>query len=229
MNVAERAEVLAPFGLAPSGVQSRVFASPLIEVASQIRASYPSSDYDHKPFLPDYDRLVPFIQTEEFRRGYAAFKHCVAKVIQPRTICEIGVGSGVAALAFLSASPGAFYTGIDDGSKNAEEDGLALPHVRAQIKQLGHEYEIMIRDSMKLPSAPKADLFHVDGAHNYENALNDTRLAFESGSEWILVDDTRDPTVACAAMMAAFGARVMFEWTYFEDSWTGSILFRRSY
>lgn len=219
--------ILRPFGLVPSAGADSVFASPLIYVASDIRKMYPLSAYDHKPLLPEYDKSVAFIQTEQFRRGYAAFKHSVAKVLQPRTICEIGIGSGVAALAFLAGAPAASYLGLDDGSKDAEESGLAMPHVRRMMDSQGYKYEIRIGDSMKLASVPKADLFHVDGAHDYEHALNDTRVAFESGSEWILVDDARDPTVASAAMLAAFGSHAMFEWAYFEDSWTGSILFYR--
>jgi hypothetical protein len=49
----------------------------------------------------------------------------------------------------------------------------------------------------------------------------------ESGSEWILIDDARDPTVIAGAMMAAYMAKVMFHWAYFEDTWTGSILIHR--
>jgi hypothetical protein len=218
-------DILAPFGLAPSMEPKQIFSSALIEGAGAIRELYPVSDYDHKPLLPEYDMHHPFIQTKQFRLGYAAFKHCVARVLQPRTICEIGIGSGVAAFAFLAACPQAHYIAIDDGSKDKEESGTALPHIRQIMAEKGYSHEIIIKDSMKLPAAPKVDLFHVDGAHDYEHALNDTRLAFESGSEWILVDDARDPTVASAAMLAAFSARVMFHWAYFEDSWTGSILF----
>jgi Methyltransferase domain len=227
IETAEARDILRPFGLAPSESPKYVFESPLVYAAGDIREAYLISNYDHKPNLPGYDQNHAFIQTEQFRRGYAAFKHCVARVLQPRSIVEIGIGSGVAAFAFLAACPEAHYTGIDDGSKDKEESGMALPHVRHILDMLDRKYEIIIKDSMKLPSAPKADLFHVDGGHDYEHALNDCRLAWGSGSEWILVDDARDPTVASAAMLAAFSARVMFHWAYFEDTWTGSILFHR--
>lgn len=219
--------ILRPFGHVPSSDPKHVFESPLIYAAADIRALYPDCDYDHKPESPAYDNRFPFIHTEQFRRGYAAFKYSVAKVLQPRTICEIGIGSGVAARAFLAASPSARYTGIDDGSKNLEENCGVTDHTRRLLIERGYQHEIIISDSLKLASVPKADLFHVDGAHDFDHAMNDTKLAFASGSEWILVDDTRDPTVASAAMMAAFGARVMFQWAYFEDTWTGSILFNR--
>lgn len=227
IETAEARDILRPFGLVPSEDPKHVFESQLIYAAGDIREAYLVSDYDHVPMIPDYDKNHPFIGTEQFRKGYAAFKHCVARVIQPKTICEIGIGSGVAALAMLAGAPSAHYTGIDDGSKDAEESGMALPHVRRMLDEKGYKYEIVIKDSMKLPSAPKVDLFHVDGSHDYEHALNDVRLAFASESEWILVDDARDPTVASAAMLSAFSARVMFHWAYFEDTWTGSILLHR--
>lgn len=217
-------EILHPFGLVPSQEPERVFESALIYAAADIRRLYPVSDYDHRPEVPEYDQQFPFIQTEAFRRGYAAFKHVVAKVLQPRTICEIGIGSGVAARAFLAAAPHAHYTGIDDGSKNREEGCGVTDHTRKLLIERGYAHEIVISDSMKLTKAPKVDLFHVDGAHDLEHATNDTRLALESGSEWILIDDSRDPTVAGGALMAAYMARKMFHWTHFEDTWTGSVL-----
>lgn len=222
-------DALHPFGLVPSEEPQRVFESALIYAAADIRALYPISDYDHRPEVPEYDKQFPFIQTEQFRRGYAAFKHTVAKVLQPRTICEIGIGSGVAARAFLAAAPTAHYTGIDDGSKNLEENCGVTDHTRKLLVARGYSHSLLFSDSLKLTKSqvPKVDLFHVDGAHDLEHANNDTKLAFESGSEWILIDDARDPTVAGAAMAAAYMARIMFEWTYFEDTWTGSILIHR--
>jgi hypothetical protein len=45
--------------------------------------------------------------------SYYKLKWAVARVLQPRSILEIGVGYGYSALAFLNASPSARYVDID--------------------------------------------------------------------------------------------------------------------
>lgn len=221
-------EILAPFSLTPSVNDASVFESPIIRAALAIRALYLTCDYDHRPDAPEWDRNFPYLMTEQFRRGYACFKYAVAKILQPRTIVEIGVGAGTAARAFLSACPTAHYYGIDDGSKDRGDDVHLISYTRDRMAERGYSHEFQIADSMTLSSAPRADLFHVDGAHDFAHALNDTKLALASGSEWILVDDARDPIVAAAAHMAVFGVGgAVYEWTHFEDTWTGSILIHR--
>src|SRR5215469_18824935 len=44
---------------------------------------------------------------------YYRMKWAIARVLQPRSILEIGVRFGYSALAFLNASPSARYLGID--------------------------------------------------------------------------------------------------------------------
>lgn len=221
-------DVLAPFGLV-SGSDGCVFDSQLIRAAREIRTLYPTLDYDHRIDAPEWDRAFPYLMIEEFRVGYACFKYAVAKVIQPRTICEIGIGAGTGARAFTTASPHSHYIGIDDGSKDRGDSCHLIDYTRRLFEERNQSHEIILADSLTLKSAPHVDLFHVDGNHSFTNAFNDTRLACESGSEWILIDDTRDMVVSAAAMMAAYGARgsVMYDWTHFEDTWTGSILLHR--
>ena len=94
-----------------------IFSDDLQVAAVRIREMYPTLTYDHRPELPPVHlegwSSAPW-HSERFRRGYACFKYAVAAVLQPRSICEIGVGSGVAGLAFLRACPRARYLGIDD-------------------------------------------------------------------------------------------------------------------
>lgn len=228
--MSETATILAEFGLIPAGTEDTIFGSKLVRAARQIRDLYPTLDYDHRPDSPEWDLKFPYLMTEQFRRGYACFKFAVSHVIQPRTICEIGVGAGTAARAFLAASPGAHYIGIDDGSKDRGDDVHLIDYTRDLMEKNGQSHEFILQDSMTLQSVPCVDLFHVDGNHSFNNAFNDTRLACESGSEWILIDDSRDMVVAAAAMMAAYSVRgsVMHHWATFEDTWTGSILLHRA-
>lgn len=219
-------EILAPFGLVPSN-NGNVFESLLIEAAGKIRRTYRFLSYDHRPEAPEWDRKFDYLMCEQFRVGYACFKFAVASVLQPKTICEIGVGAGTGARAFLAAAPNAHYIGMDDGSKDLGDNVHLIDYTRELMAKKGYSHEFLMGDSMAMGSAPKADLFHVDGAHDFAHAFNDTKLAVDSGSPWILVDDTRDLEVCAGAMMAVHGSRVVCEWTHFEDTWTGSILFHR--
>lgn len=225
------AVVLRPFGLVPSMNGQSVFDSSLIHAARRVREVYQHCDYDHRPELPERDRVFPYLLTDHFRVGYACFKYAVSKVIQPQIICEIGIGAGMGALAFLAASPSAHYLGIDDGSKSKEDDFDFLGHVAERLKSHAYSFDFKLLDSLAIERLPYADLFHVDGGHDYDHAHNDMRLALNSGSEWILVDDARDIVVSAAAFHALhqhIGSRGgYFEWAYFEDTWTGNFLFHR--
>src|SRR5258705_8446868 len=88
-----------------------IFSGEISQYSRDIRELYPFSIYDHRPSLPS--GLPNYYQTEQFRIGYACFKYAVARILQPKTIVEIGVGVGVSAMAFL-AGCSAIYMGIDN-------------------------------------------------------------------------------------------------------------------
>ncbi len=228
MMLADVGQILAPFGLAASVDPRYIFQSELNRVADEIRSTYRSLSYDHRPDSPERDRNFSYLMVEEFRRGYACFKYAVSKAVQPRTICEIGVGAGTGVRAFLTASPKAHYLGVDDGSKGRADGFDFLAFVRHDLTRRGFSFEILLADSMTLKQLPAADLFHVDGGHLFENAYNDTRLALLSGSSWILIDDTRDFAVAAGALSAVCENRACdYEWVQFEDTWTGNMLLHK--
>ena len=195
-----------------------VFPGLLVANARQIRSLYPTLRYDHRPVdtaEAHYDAKM----TEEFRVGYACFKFAVAKVLQPGRIVEIGVGSGIAARAFLEACPTAGYHGIDDGGMGY------LDMVRQKLAPF--RAEITVADSGQVETLPECDLVHVDGDHCFDYAYGDTLKALRA-ARWVLVDDARDSQVAAGAMKALYDSRPgSCEWAYFEDTWTGSLLFWR--
>lgn len=207
-----------------------VFGNELHEVAKSIRLNYPLLSYDHRQFIAAIrGRLEPCSFLDEFRVGYACFKYSVAKIIGPKRICEIGVGAGVSALAFLHACPSAHYVGIDNGSKDWIDGFDYLEYVSSLIKELKFSFEIVVADSQKLEELPgKFDLVHIDGDHSSDGVAHDLEIAWNSGSPWILLDDCR-----AVEVVAGFGAGMrrkwsgIFDWAYFEDTWTGSILIHR--
>lgn len=208
-----------------------IFRDDLQAAAAAIRAQYPDLPYDHRPDLPLVQlegwSSAPW-HTEEFRRGYACFKHAVAAVLKPRSICEIGVGGAVAALAFLRACPTARYVGIDDETDSRLFGFDFVGRARQLLAKYDARIEVVDTHHLtRLPGGP-FDLVHVDGGHLWEDAFRDTLLAWESGAKWVLVDDARDTAVASAAH-AAIRERWQgsLNWAYFEDTFTGSLLFAR--
>lgn len=203
-----------------------IFPDAISTVAAKIREAARTCTYDHRPFLHPADADIAAKLTEEFRAGYAAIKWAVSKVIQPKAICEIGVGGGLAALAMLDACPTAAYVGIDSCRY---EDDLAVPllgHVEEQFIKLKRHGRILRQDSKSLKKLPgEFDLVHVDGDHSFEYARHDLAMAFASGVPWILVDDARDNQVVAGIFTALYALRPgSTEWAMFEDTWTGSIL-----
>lgn len=203
-----------------------IFPDVISTVCARIREAQASCPYDHRPYLHPGDHDLGDKLTEEFRRGYAAIKWAVAKVIQPRAICEIGVGGGLAALAFLDACPTARYVGIDN-RHHEDERGVPLnDHLAGVFRERGFDAQILIRDSKSMYALPgDFDLVHVDGNHLLDWARHDVGVALSSRAAWILVDDARDNQVCAATFQALLAARPgCTEWAMFEDTWTGSIL-----
>ena len=196
----------------------------IANVARDIRDDQSSWAYDHRIHLPA--NLPAHYYTEDFRRTYACFKSAVAKVLQPGSIIEIGVGCGIAAMAFLHGCPTASYMGIDNDCE-AERDFPIHPsrYVNELLAGRGH---VKVADSTKMDRLPTAALVHIDGGHSYDDAYSDVLLAWRSNARWILVDDARYSTVSSATFDALHRKSPgSVDWAYFEDTWTGNILISR--
>jgi len=182
-----------------------------------IRRLWAVDGYDHRPRLPDLPGLEKWIGDERFRATYAAFKHTVASILQPTSICEIGVGFGVSAHAFLDACPQVLYAGYDDGSMD--------PRILRTVRELqGPGRTVFARETSRLDALPSCDFCHVDGCHLMGHQAHDVGLALRAAT-WVLVDDARDSQVAAATMLALFGYQPGdCLWAYFEGTWSGDIL-----
>ena len=161
---------------------------------------------------------------------YARFKGQIAAAIQPRDICEIGIGMGVAALAFLEASPfGVRYTGIDNDYEYGKKFSVRPSEYVADLLGVhGYHADIIVADSMALAALPGSwyDLVHIDGDHSAVVVENDVMLAWKSGAKWILCDDARDTEVSRGVFNALHALnRGSVDWVYFPEG-TGNILIR---
>ena len=200
------------------------------EAYKQITALFPHEPYDHRQFLiegyekhPDYSAHI----TEDYRIRYAAFKHTVAKVLQPESILEIGVRGGVSALAFLHARNVKFL-GIDNSLDTKTWNLNFEKNAEFWFNHFSYSTQILTHDSQKMESFPKFDLVHIDGGHAFEEVRHDFINAWKSGARWILCDDGTDSAVVAGIFHALkFDLdRGSVEWTYFPEAWTGNLLVR---
>lgn len=175
--------------------------------------------------------LLGQTQPREFDPSeYASFKRAVASAIQPHDICEIGVGEGVAALAFMEVSPfGVTYTGIDNDCEYGKKFSVRPSEcVKQLLGDHGYHSEIIVADSLTLPELPSRwyDLVHIDGDHSAAAVEHDVWLAWRAGAKWILCDDARDTEVVRGIFNALSTlGRGSVDWAYFPNG-TGNILIR---
>ncbi len=183
--------------------------------------------------LPEFDADDNiWNMAEKWRKEYVAVKYSIAKLLQPKRICEIGVYSGIAALSFLAACPDAEYIGIDNLNAEQGRGVQIVSKTKKLLDILGYKNTILIRDSQRLAFLPEGpyDLIHVDGDHSREGARHDVMIAWYAltPSGCILVDNGHDPSVCAgtfSAMLDLLGNK-LFNWSYLEDS-VGNILIHR--
>jgi predicted O-methyltransferase YrrM len=156
-------------------------------------------------------------------------KNAIAKVLEPKSICEIGVSSGISALAFLQACPTARYVGIDN---KFEEELRGIKLVDRAIELLkSYNAKVVIADSLVLRELPEGpyDMVHVDGCHLKGATMHDVTMAWRACNVggWIVVDDAVDTAVAAGTFEALNRLHPgTCHWQYIEG-WTGNILIRR--
>lgn len=119
--------------------------------------------------------------------AYYRMKWAIARVLEPKSILEIGVRFGYSALAFLNASPSAQYVGIDIDSPSFGGSPGALDWARKACGQ--YRARFILADSTKMERFPGGsyDLIHVDGQQDGEGTMHDLILASAQAS-YILVD-----------------------------------------
>lgn len=135
-----------------------------------------SSDYDFRrsanpedPLKHLFNEWVP----------YYRLKWAIARVLQPKTILEIGVRFGYSAAAFLDACPDAAYLGIDNDSDTFGGHQGAIDWARRITRGMNATY--LIADSQEfdeLPGGPY-DLIHIDGQQDGAGSIRDLRKALQ--------------------------------------------------
>ena len=154
--------------------------------------------FDITPYLKPDDPFIGSIPHEQVQ-AYYDLKYRIARIVQPRSILEIGVRAGYSAAAFIAASsPDVKYVGLDFDNSDADiqnrHGGLPgysqwaieslkahFPRASIEIVQIDTQVELIQLDGI-------FDLVHVDGDHSYEGCYRDL-VQVERYARWILVDD----------------------------------------
>lgn len=147
-------------------------------------------------------------RTPEFYEEYR-LKYALAKLIQPRSILEVGVRFGYAANSFLLAAPTATYLGLDvDEPSWGPYKGV--PRLWAETTLRARYHGALISTlSVDTQKAHKYanwvpqifDMIHIDADHSYRGALHDMQTFWPFCRRVMVVDDTAEiPEVASAVL-----------------------------
>lgn len=134
-------------------------------------------------------------RTKEFYEEYRT-KYAIAKLIQPKSILEIGVRFGYGAQSFLMGAPHASYMGLDaDEPSWGEYQGIPREWATTRLCEqfptsciATHRFNTQTDDAAKL-DLPFVDMVHIDGDHSFNGALKDMTTFWPLCERVMVVDD----------------------------------------
>jgi 2-polyprenyl-3-methyl-5-hydroxy-6-metoxy-1,4-benzoquinol methylase len=156
--------------------------------------------------------------------SYYKLKWAVARVLQPKSILEIGVGYGYSALAFLNASPSARYMGIDFESPTFGATLEAINWARNACGQYHAEFVTATSTKTEQVLQERYDLIHIDGRQIGERTMHDLLLASRQ-AEYILVGgyfSSRHSFLSMSEFLYRY--RDLLELYYVIPGYTGELL-----
>ena len=180
----------------------------LADFSERFANNFRDSQWEPHPLysaFTQYDQEYYLERKDEFLRKYRSF-YAVSKTISPARIIEMGASAGSSGDAYLSASPGAQFWGLDTFGKTTHHaDGslwdpyeVAVKLFRARGFKNWELVNVDLRTLHKLPH--HADLVVVDAAHDFENEYQDLKLSLTANPTFIFVDDADDENEAKPAI-----------------------------
>lgn len=132
-------------------------------------------------------------RTMEFYDEYKA-KYAIAKLVQPKSILEVGVRFGYSARSFLMAAPKASYVGLDYDERSwGPYAGVPRQWAQSVLQGLYPQnaiatYHVNTQTGL-IPALERADLVHIDADHSFDGAMNDLITFFPFCQRVMVVDD----------------------------------------
>jgi 2-polyprenyl-3-methyl-5-hydroxy-6-metoxy-1,4-benzoquinol methylase len=156
--------------------------------------------------------------------SYYKLKWAVARVLQPKSILEIGVGYGYSALAFLNASPSARYVGIDFESPIFGGTLDAINWARNACGQYDAKFVTATSTKTEQLLEERYDLIHIDGRQVGERTMHDLLVASRQ-AKYILAGgyfSSRQSFLSTSEFL--FRYRDLIELYYVIPGYTGELL-----
>jgi hypothetical protein len=136
-------------------------------------------------------------RTREFYDEYR-LKYNIAKLVQPKSILEVGVRFGYAAHAFLCAAPKALYVGLDvDEPSWGPYKGIPREWAELQLRRRWPNNDICTwrTNTQTEPQkffAEQFDMIHIDADHSFDGALHDMQTFWPFCGKAMVVDDVTE-------------------------------------
>ena len=156
----------------------------MLDLIESIRHEADATSFDYRDFACPDDPLSQLFQEWV---AYYRLKFAIARVLQPKSILEVGVRYGYSAISFLHGSPSAKYLGIDADRESFGGNPGALNWARQITERYDAGFSAADTQTMKRFPGGQYDLIHIDGQQDGLGTFHDLRRAISQG-RWVLLD-----------------------------------------
>lgn len=184
---------------------------------------FQKTDFDFQSYANPHDEL--FYLFDEWNEKYR-MKYAICKVIEPKTILEIGVRYGYSAVTFLSVVPDATYLGIntDTDSTNGSKEAIQW------AKKITDQYNVnfLIADTQQMVTFPGEfyEFIHITCPQNGDRTIHVLEMALEKG-RWILLDgyfSSKENMMSATYFLEKY--KQFIDYTVIIPTYTGELLIK---
>jgi 2-polyprenyl-3-methyl-5-hydroxy-6-metoxy-1,4-benzoquinol methylase len=143
-----------------------------------------TTEFDFRDYACPDDPLT--YRFDEWVSHYK-MKWAISHLVKPKSILEIGVRFGYAAVAFLHGNPAARYVGLDLDTDSYGGSKGAINWAKKICRQFSADFVIADSQTMDRLPGGSYDLVHVDGQQDGDGTFHDLELAIKQ-ARYVLID-----------------------------------------